>query len=59
MIKSKAIKYDFSSYKNNGNVLRQIKKNTANKNSGVKRTKQNRLTLTSNCAVWKIKTQVD
>ena len=51
MIKSKAIKYDFSSYKNNGNVLRQIKKNTANKNSGVKRTKQNRLTLTSNCAV--------
>ena len=51
MIKSKAIKYDFSSYKNNGNVLRQIKKNTANKNSGVKRTKQNRLTLTPNCAV--------
>ena len=28
------------------------KKNTANKNSSVSKTKQNRLMLLSNCAVW-------
>ena len=29
-----------------------FKKNTANKNSSVRRTKQNRLILVSNCAVY-------
>ena len=35
-------------YKNNGNALQ----NTANKNSSVRRTKQNRLTLVWNWDFW-------
>ena len=37
-------------YKNNWNLLCPLQKNTANKNSSVKKTKQNRLLLLSNCA---------
>ena len=43
---------DFTLYKNNGNVLRQLHKNTVNKNSSVRRTKENSVILTSNCAVY-------
>ena len=43
---------DFTLYKNNGNVLRQLYKNTVNKNSSVRRTKENSVILTSNCAVY-------
>ena len=43
---------DFTLYKNNGNVLRQLYKNTVNKNSSVRRTKENSVILASNCAVY-------
>ena len=43
---------DFTLYKNNGNMLRQLYKNTVNKNSSVRRTKENSVILTSNCAVY-------
>ena len=43
---------DFTLYKNNGNVLRQLHKNTVNKNSSVRRTKENSVILASNCAVY-------
>ena len=39
------------SHKNNGNVLYQLQKIMQKKNPRVKRTKQNRLMLVSNCAV--------
>ena len=39
-------------YKNNGNLLCHLYKNTTgNKNSNVRRTKQNRIILLSNCGI--------
>ena len=38
-------------YKNKKNLLLSCKKNTANENSSVRKTKQNRLMVLSNCAV--------
>ena len=43
-------------YKNNGNVLRHLKKYTANENSGVGKIKQNRLMFLSNCSICGKKT---
>ena len=39
-------------YKNNGKLLCSCKKCAANKDSSVRKTKQNRLTLLSKCAIW-------